>query len=102
MTKWTNAEAAGLLPQIFYVEDKRTVQEQANDRYAHGGGWHPFKRFKLHGNSDVGYSIRYPGDLPLIEQSRAKFRDQTLVLFDSSWVGIIEADGTLSDVARMD
>lgn len=103
MTSWTNAEMAGLLPMIFFEEDPRTIQEQANHRYAHGGGWMSFKGFVLVGSAANGsLGIQYPEDPPMRELARANFRDQTLVLFESAWVGIIESDGTLSDVCRMD
>ncbi len=103
MTSWTNPEAAGLLPQIFFEDDPCTVQEQANKRYAHGGGWMSFKGFHLTNDTVNGtLGLQYPGDPAMREITRTIFRDQTLVLFESAWIGIIEADGTLSDVSRMD
>ena len=102
MTKWTNKEEAGHLPMMFIEEDQRTAQEQAEERYSHGGGWLSFKGFILTGSSKKGYALNYPEDRPMHELSRADFHDKTLVLFEGSWVAIIEADGSMSDVARMD
>ena len=53
------------------------------------------------GSGPGHYTLNYPGDRPYREVSRAKFRDQTLVLFQSAWLAIIE-DGKLLDVARVD
>jgi len=102
MTEWTNIEEAGLLPMMFLEDDPRTAQEQAGANYSHGGGWMPFKGFTLHGSSERGYTLEYPEDRPMKEVSRAKFHDQTLVLFEASWLAIIEADVSMSDVSRMD
>ncbi len=103
MTIWTNHKAVGYLPIIFLEHDPRTIQEQAHERYTHGGGWMSFEGFVLvvcAANGSLG--LQYPGDSTMHELARAQFRDQYLVLFEGSWVGIIEADGTLSDVSRMD
>jgi hypothetical protein len=92
----------GVLPQIFLESDPRTAQEQANERYAHGGGWNSFKGFTLGGGDAAGYSLLYPEDPPMPELARASFHNQTLVLFAHAWVGIIDSDNNLIDVARMD
>ncbi len=103
MTQWTNPEQAGFLPRIFLEEDPHTAQEQANTNYAHGGGWMSLKGFHLTNDTVNGtLGLQYPGDPVMRELSRAIFHDQYLVLFEGSWLGIIEADGTLSDVSRMD
>ncbi len=102
MTEWTNEEVAGMLPMMFDEYDNRTAQEQANANYSHGGGWMPFKGFTLGGSSKRGFTLNYPEDRPMRELSRSDFHNQTLVLFEGSWVAIIEADGSLSDVSRMD
>ena len=102
MTQWTSHQSGvGWLPIIFQEGDPRTAQEQADDRYSHGGGWMPFEGFKL-GNSGSSLNLVYEGDRPMNELARANFRDQTLVLFEGSWIGLIEADGTLASVSRMD
>ena len=102
MTRWTNKEEAGHLPMIFLEEDPRSAQEQAETNYAHGGGWMSFEGFTLGGSKENGFTLNYPEDQPMNELSRADFHDQTLVLFEGSWVAIIEEDDTMSDVSRMD
>ena len=91
---------AGYLPLMLDERDPRSVQEQLNDSYAHGGGWNSFSGFTLVKRGRE-YALSYPGDPLMLEVSRAQFRDQLLVLFQYSWLGIIENDELL-DVARVD
>jgi len=100
MLYFSNMEAAGLIPEFLSEHDPRTVQEQLDENYAHGGGWNSFEGFTLEGDSDH-YVLSYPGDPVYHEVSRAEFRNQTLVLFQYAWLAIIE-DGKLLDVARVD
>ncbi len=91
---------AGYLPLMLDERDPRSVQEQLNESYAHGGGWNSFSGFTLVERGG-NYALSYPGDPLMLEVSRAQFRDQLLVLFQYSWLGIIE-EGKLLDVARVD
>ena len=103
MTQWTNHESVGFLPEIFLEHDPRTAQEQANERYAHGGGWMSFEGFHLTNDTVNGtLGLKYPRDPVMRELSRTIFHNQYLVLFEGSWLGVIESNGTLSDVARID
>ena len=88
----------GYLPLIFDINDKRPAKEQANDRYAHGGGWQPFKKFKV---SEDLKSIQYPGDEPLMALAWAELNDETITVFQYSWVMVTQKDGTY-EIARMD
>ena len=104
MTEWTNPQYAGpYLPMIFNEGDPRTAQEQANHRYDHGGGWNSFngRGFELKGTADKGFQLAFPGDPHMRELSRTQFHEQLLVLFECSWMAIIE-DGKMIDVARID
>ena len=101
MPQWSHTQSVGWLSHIFQEADPRTAQEQAQDRYSHGGGWMSFKGFTL-AEDENGFILEYPEDVPIVEISRAKFRDQTLVLFQYSWVGIIEGGTELLEVSRMD
>ena len=91
---------AGYLPLMLDERDPRSVQEQLNESYAHGGGWNSFSGFTLVERAGK-YALSYPGDPLMLEVSRAQFRDQLLVLFQYSWLGIIE-EGKLIDAARVD
>jgi len=92
---------------IILNSDERTAEDQLADRYAHGGGYAPFDGFTL---SDWGWdawadgsmaTMIYAGDPPVTEVSRAALRDQTLILFEHSWLAIIEKDGSFT-VTRVD
>lgn len=91
---------AGLLPKFADENDPRPIREQLDESYAHGGGWQSFPGFTLRKNGMGNYSLIYPDDPPRRELTRAPFRGQLVVLFESEWVGIIEND-ELVDVSRM-
>lgn len=99
---WTNPEAAGLLTRFLSKEDPRSAVAQLDHHYQHGGGWCEFKGFTLKkGADDDQYYIFYPGDPPYLEVSRTQLREETVVLFQSAWVAVIQSDGNFK-VARMD
>lgn len=95
---WTNPEAAAFLVDIFDEGDPRPAREQAQERYAHGGGWCPMDGFKLRGGK-----LCYPGDPPFNEHSRTvlPLTGETVVLFDVGFVAIVQKDRSY-EVARMD
>lgn len=91
-------ETLGFLPVIFDPRDEAPARDQAADRYAHGGGWRPQKRWTL----DTATLIaRYPGDEPYKPLAKLQLRDETIVLYPSSWVAIIQSDGSY-EISRMD
>ena len=103
MTQWTNPEQVGYLPMIFREDDLRTAQEQAAANYAHGGGWMSFQGFELVSRGPAEpLALQYPGDPPMRELSRTNFHSGLLVLFESSWLAIIDPQGNMTDVARID
>lgn len=73
------------------------LREQFNKMYSHGGGWNPFKGFKM----DDKNILTYPEDPPLYPMAQAKFRNQTICVYQYGWVAIIEEDRTF-EVSRMD
>lgn len=95
---WTDVRAAGYLPKIILEADDRPAIDQIKERYI--GGWNPFEGFDLVKNKDGSYQLEYPGDPPMKERSRAKLRDELLVLFDYSWVAVINKSA--HQIARMD
>jgi hypothetical protein len=92
----------GFLPVFLNDSNPKDAVTQLNEAYAHGGGWHDFQGFTLikHGLLPH-YALSYPGDPPMRELARAKLRDETVVLFEASWVAVIQPDETFR-VARMD
>jgi hypothetical protein len=91
------AETIG--PILFWLdeEDPRPAAEQLDENYQHGGGWSPFKGFKLLKNGD----IQYPGDEPLAPICAAGFRRELLLFYPFAWVMIMQKNGTF-EICRMD
>ena len=90
MISFTDMSQAGLLPSFFSERDPRSAREQLHENYAHGGGVNPFTGFQLVAGQRL--KLQYPGDPPRHEVSRAQLRDETIVLFEASWVAIIQKD----------
>ena len=95
---WSNPNAEGYLPHIILEADNRPAIDQIKERYV--GGWNPFEGFDLVKNADGSYELHYPGDPPMKERSRAKLREELIVLFDYSLVAVIH--GSAHQIARMD
>ena len=101
MIQFTNMQAAGpYLPHFWAEYDPRTAREQADTAYQFGG-WQPFSGFRLLGSEETRFQLSYSGDPVMTELSRAKLRDEIIILFPSDWVAIIQLDGTF-EVSRMD
>lgn len=96
---WTNPSVAAFLVDIFDAKDPRPAREQAQERYAHGGGWNPIAELELTASG----KLKYPGDPPFGELSRAylPLTQEVLILFDYGFVAIIQKDDSY-EVARMD
>lgn len=88
----------GHLPDMWSDEDPRCAVEQADMNYAHGGGWSPFKGFTM---SADGSSLSYPGDPDMILLAETHLRDETIRFYQSSWIAIIQPDGSY-EICRMD
>ncbi len=106
MIEFTNMEVAGLIPDFLDEADPRSAVEQIHENYNHGGGWRDFKGYELSGGTNAGAigilcSINYPGDPPVYEVSRAKLRDETLILFQHQWLAVIQVDGSYR-ISRLD
>ena len=100
--QWSHPHLIGYLGQIFLNGTGETAQEQLNQRYAHGGGFHPFEGFILAGADETdAATITYPKDPPMREVSRLSLNEQTLILFEHQWLAIVEADNSYR-VTRVD
>lgn len=97
-----NPEDLGLLPMFLTDENPAGAVEQIDSNYGHGGGWQDFDGFKLT-NHEEGESARleYPGDPALWPMASTKLRDETVILFECSWVAVVQPDGKFR-VARID
>lgn len=78
--------------------DPTPAKEQIHRNYGHGGGWNSFRGFKFRPEDGA---LLYAGDPPQIPVARIKMRDETIYVYYSGWVNIVQPDGTF-DVARID
>lgn len=88
----------GFIPEFLDPNDTRSAQQQLDENYRHGGGFHPMKgwAFTPHTNT-----LKYPGDPPIRPIAAATLRDETILVYPSAWVCIVQTDGAFV-VARMD
>jgi hypothetical protein len=87
----------GFIPSFLDADDPRPAREQFNERYI--GGWRPAPP-RLGFDFDT-VTLTYPGDPPMKPISAMQFRTEWVLLFPSSWVLILQRDGSW-EVARMD
>lgn len=82
----------------FFANENITtpLKEQINAAYSFG--WNPFKGFKMDPKTK---GIKYPKDPELLPLAVATFREQTVYLYQYSWVAIVEPDGSF-EVSRID
>ena len=91
-------EQLGFLPGFFSEEDPRGAREQLDEYYAQGGGWRPFKGFKMRESDGA---LCYPGDPPIPSLAETKLRDEIIRFYRHAWVVIIQPDASW-EVARID
>lgn len=91
------AELIGHLPEFLSGNDPRPAREQINENYIYGG-WKPMRGWTF--NRKTG-AIRFPGDPPLEPVAFTLLRDEAILIYPSSWVVILQGDGTF-EVARVD
>ena len=87
----------GYVSEMLNTDDPRSLRDQLDQGYRHGGGWNPIKGFKL--NEDN--SLKYPGDPKMKVMYEARFGDQLFCVYEHAWFAIINADRSF-EVCRMD
>lgn len=87
----------GMIPLWLSEHNLRPAKEQLGAAYGHGGGWDPFQGFRLADNN----SLTYPGDPALKPIAEMHLRDETILMYEHSWVAIIQPDRSF-EVCRMD
>jgi hypothetical protein len=100
MTMTGHIGMLGMIPLMLSPHDERPMVEQLNEGYQHGGGWQPFKGFSVNSSGDY-YYLTYPNDPPYKERARITMNGETLAVFDSAWVLVIDKEGK-NHIARMD
>jgi hypothetical protein len=91
------AEHIGEIPRWLSEDDPRPAAQQLDSAYGHGGGWDPFVGFRLRGDN----SLKYPGDPPLQPIAEMNLRDELILIYEHSWVVVIQPDRTF-EACRMD
>lgn len=91
-------EWLGALPDLLEPESTDPLAEQIDRNYQHGGGWSPFHGFAF---DPASQTITYPEDEPLAPLVRMTTENETLYLYEMSWVLILQQDGSY-EVARID
>lgn len=91
-------EYLGYLPSWLTSDDSDSASQQIDKHYRHGGGWQPFKGFSMNPKT---YTLTYPGDPPMSPLARARLRNETILFYDHSWIGVVQSDGSF-EVARID
>lgn len=99
-----NEDYVGTIPFFLSENNPKTAVEQLDDSYQHGGGWNNFNKdnsghdkFAL----DSHFYLRYPGDPAYKPRARMQLRDETIYVYDSAWVVVLQKDGSF-EVSRMD
>lgn len=91
-------DALGFIPAFIWTSDPRPASAQINERYVYGG-WHPQKGWAKAGKPG-DYWIKYPEDPIQKPLARFKLRDEVILLYPSSYVGIFGPKSF--EVARVD
>jgi len=85
----------GYIPGWLSEKDPRPAREQLDTGYI--SGWHPFEGFSMNSQE----ALCYPGDPPQHPLAEIRLRDERIILYPSSWVAIVQKDGSF-EVCRMD
>lgn len=100
---WTNPHYAGFIPMWIRDREGDSFVDQIHRNYGHGGGWHDFSGFELRNADKVGQAcLEYPGDPAMREVSRFTGKAETLILFRSDWVAVVNNATGSYRVARID
>ena len=87
----------GLIPMMFSAFDPAPAKDQIDRNYSHGGGYRPQRGFKALSRG----RIQYPGDPPMNPLFEGLLRDETIRVYESGWVAVVQKDGSF-EVTRMD
>ena len=96
-TRKSADHVVGDIPIFLNEDDGRCAREQFNERYAHGGGWRPMRGWAMYEN----FYIQYEDESPLEPWAMMRLHNETILVYDHSWVAIIQPDQAF-EVSRMD
>lgn len=90
------AMVIGSMPELLSRLDPRPAREQLHERYAYGGGWFPYNKFRM----KEGAVLAHDGDPDMHPLAMAWLRDERIYIYEYSWINIVQKDGSF-EVARM-
>lgn len=90
----------GFLPQIVSSLDPRSISEQINANYAHGGGWHPWGKGQWTFDA-TSKTLKYPGDPTFKPIAELQVRNELFIVYQNAICVALQKDGTF-EVQRMD
>jgi hypothetical protein len=76
----------------------RPAAEQINENYI--AGWYPQPGFVV--DVDDLFKATYPGDPPVLPLAVVSFRDELLVMYPYSYLGIVQVPSGSYEIARVD
>ena len=95
-----NVEAVlGCIPEFLSADDPRSLAEQIDERYAHGGGWRPLAGFTFNPSSGIA---QFPGDGPLQPLAFTSHNDEVLIVYRYAFCCIYNTETLAYEVARLD
>ena len=94
-------EATGAIPTFLDPEDPRSVVDQINERYAHGGGWIDLKTGEGAWDFSPMGVLTYPGDPELSPIGFTKIHEELVFFYAHGMVAILVSTGDFR-VARLD
>jgi hypothetical protein len=86
----------GFIPTFLNDADKRPARKQFSERYVFGG-WNPLPSLELMED----YSLKYPGDPPLLPIAIARLRRELILVYDHAFVAIVQPDRSF-EACRID
>lgn len=88
----------GYIPEFLSELSPEKAAKQIDRGYRHGGGWVPFEG---HVFNPLSKALSFPGDPVMFPIAVGHLRDETIYVYPSDWVLILQTDGTY-EVARID
>lgn len=107
MTTWVQLDplfhphGLGFLPDILRDDDKRTVREQLEDRYAHGGGWRPMRSHGFRLNKKT-WVLSFPGDPPFKPAAMCGIGAEIVVFYPQCSLLLVFQPDDSWEVTRVD
>lgn len=95
--------AVGLIPTFLKAHDERPLKQQIDERYAHGGGWHPLADWRIHNQTwQLHYNHAGEGDPDYMPLGGASLNGEIIICYPDAWTVIMDASDGTFEVSRLD